>query len=220
MYLQPQVPRARLSLTPTTMKPIQVEFVKDLTPVRSQNISYIDTSQQYSIDQPLQSINFNVITGRTEDRLSQNRSSIRNIKKEPYRSDKENLTRVPGNSFCGKEPSNKELQFQIAELRKQKENMCFTLAETLQKNQQLKQNLDTIQRDKDQQAQQYQTNLDQFVQELNGLHSIIRQLEEHNCSLLEQNETYQWQIEQLQTSYKYKCSQQSSFNITQNFGSS
>lgn len=58
------------------------------------------------------------------------------------KSEKENLVRVAGNSFCGKEPSARELQLQISELKKQKENICFTLAEALKKNSLLKTQLD------------------------------------------------------------------------------
>ncbi|CAD8165705.1 unnamed protein product [Paramecium octaurelia] len=209
MFVRAQVPKSRTSLTPQNFKPICIEQRGDCTPTRSNNISYYEHS--VLIQEPSQQSLQNY-TGRVEEKLQKRviNSSASNLRSR-YVSDKENLVRVPGQSFCGNQPSNKELQQVINNLKKQKEDICYTLSETLKKNTQIQEQIETVNKEMEQQSLNYQQSLDEFMNEFNELSYKISQLEEQNSKLFEQNEHQKWYLQQIQ------C-QSSRFNQTHNFG--
>ncbi|CAD8084429.1 unnamed protein product [Paramecium primaurelia] len=209
MFVRAQVPKSRTSLTPQNFKPICIEQRGDCTPTRSNNISYYEHS--ILIQEPSQQSLQNC-TRRVEEKVQKKviNSSSSNLRNR-YISDKENLVRVPGQSFGGNQPSSKELMQVINNLKKQKEDICCTLSETLKKNTIYQEQIDIVNIEIEQQSLNYQQNLDEFMNEFNELTQKISQLEEQNTKLFEQNEHQKWYLQQIQ------C-QSSRFNQTHNFG--
>ncbi|CAD8180972.1 unnamed protein product [Paramecium octaurelia] len=209
MFVRAQVPKSRSSLTPQNFKPICIEQRGDCTPTRSNNISYYEHS--ILIQEPSQQSLQNY-TGRVEEKLQKKviNSSASNLRSK-YISDKENLVRIPGQSFGGNQPSSKDLMQVVNNLKKQKEDINYTLSETLKKNNLIQEQMDIVNKEKEQQSLNYQQSLDEFMIEFNELTYKISQLEEQNTKLFEQNEHQKWYLQQIQ------C-QSSRFNQTQNFG--
>ncbi|CAK85840.1 unnamed protein product (macronuclear) [Paramecium tetraurelia] len=209
MFVRAHVPKSRTSLTPQNFKPICIEQRGDCTPTRSNNISYYEHS--ILIQEPSQQSLQNY-TGRVEEKLQRRviNSSASNLRCR-YISDKENLVRVPGQSFGGNQPSSKDLMQVMNNLKKQKEDINYTLSETLQKNNLIQEQMDIVNKEMEQQSLNYQQSLDEFMNEFNELTYKISQLEEQNNKLFEQNEHQKWYLQQIQ------C-QSSRFHQTHNFG--
>ncbi|CAK57633.1 unnamed protein product (macronuclear) [Paramecium tetraurelia] len=187
MLIQAPIPRTRFAITPTNVRPIHVCL--DMTPTR-----------QFSNHNSILNL-----TQRLDDRL-------------PIRAVVENkhpqsiiVNRVHGNSFSQNQ-SNKEIQNQIQELTKQRENMAQILSEAIRKNNLLQKQLDKLQSDKTEQALQFQVNLDQFQDQITQLTSRLEDLIIENTQLQESYQSQQFYIEQLE----YQENDQ--LNITQHFG--
>ncbi|CAD8206429.1 unnamed protein product [Paramecium pentaurelia] len=119
---------------------------------------------------------------------------------------KENLNRIPGNSFSLSSTS-KELQIQIQELTKQRDSMQYTLQEAIRKSNIMEQQLDKIE-----QAIQFQVNMDQFQDQINILTKKLQDLINDNNYLQEQYQSQQFYIEEL------GFQEDDQFNMTHNFG--
>ncbi|CAD8207465.1 unnamed protein product [Paramecium pentaurelia] len=183
MFIQPQIPRTRLAITPTNMRQVYI----DSTPNRQQ----LNMAQRIDEKQPLGQVN--------------------DHKKHIINQNKENLTRIPGNSFCHSS-SFKELQNQIQELIQQRDNMQYTLQQAIRKSNIMEQQLDQLQNKKIDQAMQFQVNMDQFQEQINILTKKLHDLINDNNHLQEQYQSQQFYIEEL------GFQENDQFNITHNFG--
>ncbi|CAD8117531.1 unnamed protein product [Paramecium sonneborni] len=183
MFIQAQIPRTRLAITPTNVRYVCL----DSTPNRQQ----LNMTQRIHDNQPNRQIN-------------DHKTLINN-------SNKENLTRIPGNSFCHSS-SSKELQIQIQELTQQRDSMQYTLQEAIRKSNLLEQQLDQLQNQRIQQAIQFQVNMDQFQDQINNLTKKLQDLIQENNQLQEQYQSQQFYIDEFQ------FQENDQFNITHNFG--
>ncbi|CAD8198281.1 unnamed protein product [Paramecium octaurelia] len=192
MLIQAPIPRTRFAITPTNVRPIHVCL--DITPTRqlSNHNSIFNLTQRLDDRQPIRPLVEN--------------KHLQSIIIKP-----DNVNRVHGNSFCQNQP-NKEMQNQIQELTKQKENMSQILAEAIRKSNLLQKQLDKIQGEKTEQALQFQVNLDQFQDEITQLTNKLENLIVENTQLQESYQNQQFYIEQLE------YQENDNFNVTQNFG--
>ncbi|CAD8193058.1 unnamed protein product [Paramecium pentaurelia] len=192
MLIQAPIPRTRFAITPTNVRPIHVCL--DMTPTR-----------QFSNHNSILNM-----TQRADDRL-QIRPVVQNKHQQSIIIKQDNINRVHGNSFFQNQ-SNKEMQNQIQELTKQKENMSQILSEAIRKNNLLQKQLDKLQSDKTEQTLQFQVNLDQFQEEITQLTNRLEDLIIENAQLQESYQNQQFYIEQLE------YQENDNFNVTQNFG--
>ncbi|CAK66777.1 unnamed protein product (macronuclear) [Paramecium tetraurelia] len=183
MFIQAQIPRTRLAITPTNVR----SFCLDSTPNRSQ----LNVPQRFDEKQ---------LYGQVNDR-----------QKLIIHSSKENLTRIPGNSFC-QSSSLKELQNQISELIQQRDTMQYTLQEAIRKSNIMEQQLEQLQNKKIEQAMQFKINIDQFQEQINILAKKLQDLINYNDQLQQQFQSQQFYIEELE------FQENDQFNITHNFG--
>ncbi|CAD8175577.1 unnamed protein product [Paramecium pentaurelia] len=187
MLIQAPIPRTRFAITPTNVRPIHVCL--DMTPTRqfSNHNSILNLTQRQDERLPIRPI--------VENKHPQ--SII--------------INRVHGNSFSQNQ-SNKEIQNQIQELTKQKENMSQILSEAIRKNNLLQKQLNKLQSDKTEQSIQFQVNLKQFQDEITQLTNKLENLIIENTQLQESYQNQQFYIEQ----FEYQENDQ--LNITQHFG--
>ncbi|CAD8085062.1 unnamed protein product [Paramecium primaurelia] len=183
MFIQASIPRTRLAITPTNVRYVCL----DSTPNRQQ----LNMTQRIDEKQPIRQGN-----DRNSFLVNQN---------------KENLNRIPGNSFSLSSTS-KELQIQIQELTKQRDSMQYTLQEAIRKSNIMEQQLDQLQSQKIEQAIQFQINMDQFQDQINILTKKLQDLINDNNYLQEQYQSQQFYIEEL------GFQEDDQFNMTHNFG--
>ncbi|CAK57802.1 unnamed protein product (macronuclear) [Paramecium tetraurelia] len=191
MFIQASIPRTRFAITPTNVRYVCL----DSTPNRQK----LDMTQRIDDKLPIRQPN-----DRPQILVNQH---------------KENLTRIPGNSFS-LSSSSKELQIQIQELTKQRDSMQYTLQEAIRKSNLMEQQLDVLdsilyqqlQSQKIEQAIQFQVNMDQFQDQINILTKKLQDLINDNNYLQEQYQSQQFYIEEL------GFQENDQFNITHNFG--